>query len=322
MTAPLGAPSLPEAIRAGAQVYAALKALLAARGLVTGLGDEGGFAPDIERPEDVLTLLVQAITDAGYPTGSTGVAIARDPAANEFYRDGAYHVAGTARDSDQMVDWYAQLAADFPIWSVEDGLAEADWQGWATLTARLGDQLQLVGDDIFVTNPTIIADAASRHIANGVLIKVNQIRHRHPDPAGPADLPRRRVRRDGLPPVRGNRGRVHRRPDGRRRLRTAQGRRARPRRTGRQVQPAARNRRQPPRAALRPSLVGRSPDRRAHARRNVTSKGRDSRGFCLHRPAGRPADARAAWSRRWAPAVQTHLPAPAAGRAAPGNGAC
>ncbi|HEY0237565.1 MAG TPA: phosphopyruvate hydratase [Friedmanniella sp.] len=175
MVAPVGAPSFPEALRAGAAVYGRLRALLQAKGEATGLGDEGGFAPNIARPEDVLALIVQAITDAGYPTGKAGVAIALDPAASEFYRDGAYHVAGETLTSDDMIARYEAIAADFPVWSLEDGLAEGDWDGWERLTARLGDKIQLVGDDIFVTNPAIITEAIGRKVGNSALIKVNQI---------------------------------------------------------------------------------------------------------------------------------------------------
>jgi enolase len=175
MLAPLGAPSLPEAVRAGAQVYAALKARLARDGFATGLGDEGGFAPDITSVEDVLATLVAAITDAGYTPGRDGVAIALDPAASEFYREGAYQVAGQALSTADMVELYADLVERFPVWSIEDGLAEDDWDGWASLTERLGDRVLLVGDDIFVTNPAIIADAVTRKVANAALIKVNQI---------------------------------------------------------------------------------------------------------------------------------------------------
>ena len=175
MVAPVGAPSFPEALRAGAAVYARLRALLQAKGEATGLGDEGGFAPNIARPEDVLTLIVQAITDAGYPTGRAGVAIALDPAASEFYRDGAYHVAGDTLSSDDMIARYEAIATDFPVWSLEDGLAEGDWDGWERLTARLGDRVQLVGDDIFVTNPAIITEAIGRKVGTSALIKVNQI---------------------------------------------------------------------------------------------------------------------------------------------------
>ena len=175
MLAPLGATSYAEAVRAGAQVYAALRGRLSAAGFATGLGDEGGFAPDIALPEDVLTTLVEAIHDAGYAPGRDGIAIALDPAASEFYRDGAYHVAGKEMSTATMVDYYAELADRFPIWSIEDGLAEDDWDGWIDLTQRLGGAVQLVGDDIFVTNPAIIRDAVGRKVGNAALIKVNQI---------------------------------------------------------------------------------------------------------------------------------------------------
>jgi enolase len=176
MIAPLGAPSLPEAVRAGAEVYAALRALLAGQGHATGLGDEGGFAPQLREPEDVLALLVTAIGDAGYLAGRDGIAIALDPAASEFRGDdGLYHVAGQKLSSADMIERYAQITQRFPVWLIEDGLAEDDWDGWAALTARLGERVQLVGDDIFVTNPAIIAEGIRAGIANAALIKVNQI---------------------------------------------------------------------------------------------------------------------------------------------------
>ena len=175
MIAPRGAPSMPEAVRAGAAVYAKLRGLLQKAGFATGLGDEGGFAPDITRPEDVLALLVQAIEAAGYTAGRDGVAIALDPAASEFYSDGAYHVAGEALSSADMIDRYAEMVAAYPVWSIEDGLAEGDWDGWAALTGRLGATTQIVGDDIFVTNPAIITEAIERRVGNSALIKLNQI---------------------------------------------------------------------------------------------------------------------------------------------------
>jgi len=175
MIAPVGAPSLAEAVRAGAEIYAALKGLLAGKGFATGLGDEGGFAPEIDRPEDVLAVLVDAIAAAGYTPGREGVAIALDPAASEFYRDGRYHVAGEALSSDEMIARYEEIAANFPVWSLEDGLAEGDWDGWRQLTSRLGDTLQLVGDDLLVTNPAIITEAIAAGAANAALIKLNQI---------------------------------------------------------------------------------------------------------------------------------------------------
>ena len=175
MVAPLGAPNMKEAVRAGAEVYVALRKLLSGKGFATGLGDEGGFAPEIDEPEEVLGLLVTAIEQAGYRPGRDGVAIALDPAASEFYRDGSYHVAGESLSSDDMIGRYEKIITDFPVWSLEDGLAEGDWDGWVRLTDRLGERLQIVGDDLLVTNPGIIAEAISRKAANSALIKVNQI---------------------------------------------------------------------------------------------------------------------------------------------------
>ncbi len=175
MVAPLGAPSMAEAVRAGAEVYTALRKLLSGKGFATGLGDEGGFAPEIDKPEEVLDLIVQAIDQAGYRRGREGVAIALDPAASEFFRDGAYQVAGETLSSDDMIARYAAIIDDFPVWSLEDGLAEGDWDGWVHLTERLGDRLQVVGDDLLVTNPAIITEAIGRRAANAALIKVNQI---------------------------------------------------------------------------------------------------------------------------------------------------
>lgn len=175
MVAPIGAPSLAEAVRAGAEVYTVLRGLLAGRGLATGLGDEGGFAPQIDRPEEVLDLLARAIDDAGYRAGPDGIALALDPAASEFYRDGVYQVAGEKLSSDDMIDRYEEIISAFPVWSVEDGLAEGDWEGWVRLTERLGDRVQLVGDDILVTNSSIITEAIGGRAGNAALIKVNQV---------------------------------------------------------------------------------------------------------------------------------------------------
>ncbi|MGW8452543.1 phosphopyruvate hydratase [Streptomyces niveus] len=176
MIAPVGAPSLPEAICAGAEIYAALRKRLYEAGHTTGLGDEGGFAPDITQPEDALHMIVAAIMDAGYTPGRTTVAIALDPAASGFRQpDGSYLVAGESLSSDDMIARYEQIVADFPVWSIEDGLGEDDTAGWQRLTAALGTGVQLVGDDNFVTNPAIITRAITDHIANAALIKVNQI---------------------------------------------------------------------------------------------------------------------------------------------------
>jgi enolase len=175
MIAPLGAPSAAEALRAGAEVYGALRRRLVDRALTTGLGDEGGFAPEIAQPEEVLALLVHAIEDAGYRPGRDGVALAIDPASSELYDEGIYHVAGERFSSDEMIERYVAMVDRFPIWLIEDGLAESDWSGWVRLTDRLGDRIELVGDDIFCTNPTTIADAVGRGVANAALIKVNQV---------------------------------------------------------------------------------------------------------------------------------------------------
>jgi enolase len=154
----------------------ALRGLLASKGHATGLGDEGGFAPQLSEPEEALELLTAAIGEAGYATGQSGVAIALDPAASEFRSDdGYYTVAGQKLTPADMIERYAQITQRFPVWLIEDGLAEDDWDGWEALTARLGERLQLVGDDIFVTNPAITADAISRGVGNAALIKVNQI---------------------------------------------------------------------------------------------------------------------------------------------------
>ncbi len=175
MLAPIGAPNLAEAVPAGSEIYGKLKKLLADKGFATGLGDEGGFAPEIDVPEDVLSLLMQAIEDAGYRAGRDGVAVALDPAASEFYRDGRYHVAGEALSSDDMIVRFDLMTRDFAVWSIEDGLAESDWDGWARLTERLGSRVQLVGDDVLVTNPAIIREGIEKRIANAALIKLNQV---------------------------------------------------------------------------------------------------------------------------------------------------
>ncbi|MGF2944277.1 phosphopyruvate hydratase [Mycobacterium sp. Lab-001] len=175
MIAPVGAPSLPEAVRAGAEVYRRLRSILADRNLATGLGDEGGFAPEISCPEDVLTLLTQAISEAGYVTGDSGVAIALDPAANGFYRDGRYQVDGQSLSGDDLIERYLSIVEKYPVWSIEDGMDEHDTVGWQKLTEKLGEKVQLVGDDNFVTNPDVIAAAVRAGIGNAALIKVNQI---------------------------------------------------------------------------------------------------------------------------------------------------
>ena len=176
MIAPLGAPSMADAVRAGAEIYAALRRELAGRKLSTGLGDEGGFAPEITEPEEVLRLLVRAITDAGYQPGQDGVSIALDLAASEFRQpDGRYLIAGARLNSGELIERLAAMTTEFPVHSIEDGLAEDDDDGWIALTSRLGTSVELVGDDNFCTNPAIIARAIERGVANASLIKLNQI---------------------------------------------------------------------------------------------------------------------------------------------------
>jgi enolase len=174
MLVPVGAESFAEALRVGAETFHALKALLHGRGLSTAVGDEGGFAPDLESSEQAIAAVLDAADAAGH---RDRVAIALDPAASELYRDGSYHLAGEGRTltSAEMVDYWEELAARYPIVSIEDGLAEEDWDGWALLTERLGDRLQLVGDDIFVTNVERLTRGIESGVANSILVKVNQI---------------------------------------------------------------------------------------------------------------------------------------------------
>jgi enolase 1/2/3 len=174
MLAPMGAPNFADAVRAGAEIYAVLRGELASQHLGIGLGDEGGFAPEISTSESVLRILVAAIDEAGYRAGTDGIMIALDAAANSFHREGRYHLDGGSLSTDEMIEWYSELVTRFPIWSLEDGLAEDDHAGWERLTARLGDRLQIVGDDLLVTNPTIITEAIDRSLANAALIKPNQ----------------------------------------------------------------------------------------------------------------------------------------------------
>jgi enolase len=176
MVAPIGARTFADAVRMGAEIYGQLKSVLRARGLATGVGDEGGFAPDLESNEAALTVIMEAIAAAGYKAG-TDVALALDPATTEFYRDGAYHLDGEGRtlDSAGMVDYWVDLVERYPIISIEDGMAEEDWDGWVALTKRLGEKVQLVGDDLFVTNSTRLQKGIDLGAGNALLVKVNQI---------------------------------------------------------------------------------------------------------------------------------------------------
>ena len=176
MIMPLGAETFHDALRIGAEVFHTLKALLARDGHVTSVGDEGGFAPSLRSHDEAFRYLVAAIEEAGYIPG-TEVALAIDAAASEFYQDGKYHIRGENRvlSSAEMVEWLADFAERYPLVSIEDGMAEGDRDGWRMLTERLGDDVQLVGDDVFVTNPYILQEGIEDGIANAILIKVNQI---------------------------------------------------------------------------------------------------------------------------------------------------
>jgi enolase len=174
MIAPIGAPTFAEALRSGVEVYHALKAVLKAKGLSTGLGDEGGFAPNLESNRAALDLIVEAINSAGLHVGED-IALALDVAASEFHTDDGYTFEGAAKTSDALIDYYADLVDSYPIVSIEDPLDEEDWSGWVRLTSRLGDRVQLVGDDLFVTNSDRLARGIEQDAANALLVKVNQI---------------------------------------------------------------------------------------------------------------------------------------------------
>ncbi len=179
MIMPRGAPSFSEALRYGVEVFHALKSVLKDRGLSTAVGDEGGFAPQLSSAEDALESISTAIRKAGYKLGEQ-IFIALDPAASEFYdsKDNIYVFKksdGSKKTADELIEYYAQLCARFPIISIEDGCAENDWAGWKKLTARLGKKIQLVGDDLFVTNVKFLQKGIAEHVANSILIKVNQI---------------------------------------------------------------------------------------------------------------------------------------------------
>jgi enolase len=176
MLVPLGAPTFREALRYGAEIFQALKKLIDSKGMATTVGDEGGFAPDLPSNEEALRLLLEAIEKAGYSAGSD-VALALDCAASEYYQDGMYELEGEGAHltRSQMVDYLAAWVDKFPIISIEDGMAEQDWDGWKLLTDRLGRKVQLVGDDIFVTNTKIFKQGIAKGVANSILIKINQI---------------------------------------------------------------------------------------------------------------------------------------------------
>jgi len=174
MIVPHGAASFKEALRWGAEVFASLSQVLAAQNLLTGVGDEGGYAPNLASNQAALELLVEAIEKAGYQPGNQ-ISLALDVAASEFYKDGKYTYDGEAHSAKELIDYLDGLASKYPIVSIEDPLHEEDWESWGNLTAQLGDRVQLVGDDLFVTNPTRLQKGIEQQSANSILIKLNQI---------------------------------------------------------------------------------------------------------------------------------------------------
>jgi enolase len=172
MIVPANAATFADALRVGSETFHALRAVLHERGLSTAVGDEGGFAPDLDSSEEAITAILEAAERAGH---RENIAVALDPAASEFFSDGRYRFERREADGDGMGDFYADLIARFPIVSIEDGVAEGDWDAWKSLTARLGERVQLVGDDVFVTNPTILRRGIDEGVANAILVKVNQI---------------------------------------------------------------------------------------------------------------------------------------------------
>lgn len=177
MIVPAGAPTFREALRMGAETFHHLKKVLGSKGLNTAVGDEGGFAPNLKSNEEAMDVLMQAIEAAGYKPGKD-IFIALDAAASEFYRDGTYNLAAEAKpkkSSQEIIEFYESLASRYPLISLEDGMAEGDWQGWSALTQRMGNKVQIVGDDVFVTNTKILARGIAEGVANSILIKLNQI---------------------------------------------------------------------------------------------------------------------------------------------------
>ncbi len=176
MVLPIGLPNFAEALRAGTEIFHALKSVLKGRGLSTSVGDEGGFAPNLKSNEEAIETILEAINKVGYAAGKD-IWLGLDVASSEFYKNGAYQLDGEGKvlSADELIEFYAEWCAKYPIITIEDGMAEGDWDGWKKLTERLGENVQLVGDDLFVTNTTIFQEGIDKHIANAILIKVNQI---------------------------------------------------------------------------------------------------------------------------------------------------
>jgi enolase len=174
MIMPAGLPDFSSALRAGSEIFHTLKKILKAKGLNTAVGDEGGFAPSLSSNEEAITLILQAVKEAGYTAGKD-VYIALDVAASEFFEKGGYRFEGKKTSYSDMISYYEEIISKYPVLSIEDGLAEGDWKGWQALTAAIGGKVQLVGDDVFVTNTRILREGIERKVANSILVKLNQI---------------------------------------------------------------------------------------------------------------------------------------------------
>ena len=295
MIVPCGAPSFSECLRMGAEVFHALKSTLHDGGLSTAVGDEGGFAPDLDSNEDALKMLVAGIEAAGYAPGED-VAIALDPAASELYGGGAYVLEheGRTLSAAELADYWADLSARYPIVSIEDGMDEEDWDGWKMLTERIGDGVQLVGDDLFVTNTERLARGIELGVANSILLKVNQIGTLTETLRGDRDGARGRLHGRDEPPLGRDRGRDDRRSGCGHRLRADQDRRAVALGSRGQVQPAAAyrgaaGRRRPvPRPLGLPLVAGGPPAhntrRSSLARQEVCHRARSSHRCQKHSP--------------------------------------
>ncbi len=243
MVLPVGLPSFSEALRAGAEIFHALKSVLKGKGLNTAVGDEGGFAPNLRSNVEALDTILEAMNKAGYKVGSD-ILLGLDVASSEFFKDGKYDLEGEGKvyTPAQFVDLLASWAQQYPIITIEDGMAEGDWDGWKLLTDKIGNKVQLVGDDMFVTNPKIFREGIDKKIANAILIKVNQIGTLVGNARSHRDGRRRQVRRDRLASLRRNRRHHHRRHRRRHHGHPDQDRFAVPHRPRGQVQPAAAHR--------------------------------------------------------------------------------
>ncbi len=256
MIQPVAGGTIADAVRMGAEIFAALKRALHEAGHSTNVGDEGGFAPNLKSADEALGFIARACEAAGYRPGEE-VTFAIDCAATEFYRDGRYHLEGEGRtlDAGGMADYLAELCGRYPIASIEDGAAEDDWEGWAALTARLGSRVQIVGDDLFVTNSGRLRRGIAEASANSILVKVNQIGTLTETLETMETGPSRRLHHGDEPPLRRDRGCDHRRSRGRHQCRPDQDRQPRPQRPHGEIQPA-----DPDRGGAWPGRALRRPD--------------------------------------------------------------